>query len=476
MKRASIIIALICFFSPIRASAVELLVSMTELVDYGEFESTVGGYITKLDTDTGARNHIFRYIDLGWLSSLATAPDGSVYFSVFTSVYDAGTYLGYAYRIWKITPSITMDGEVAYGSETMIFEVLVDTDGTSTDERISQIRDLAVRHNSDTDVNRVYFSTATGAAADGHIYYVDDAPDFGPAVEYYTVVLESIPIPSCWAGGSWGGNFAFDESENLFLSSGHCIPSALYKVSGAGFDSVDGEAVPELIYERAGVITDLLVLESGRIHFLPDEPSILFLTDGAPPTEDALFSSDPTVQSIGEIAPWPSEAIGRLPSLKAKLEASLKSLFKPDLLITNFSVFTLRSGPSRSDKGLPVRISIKNSGTHSSTSFRVSFIALYPGQKSPVPVSFSTPGLSPEDSGLIKGLQAGGEISLLGFLKIEPTNETKKLRKKVVITAFADSCQGDSDMPQHCRVQEKDEKNNQMSIEILQPNRQAGKK
>ena len=469
MKKVLIVIALVCFFLSSSALADELIVSMAWLEDWGGVEVLVGGgWITKLDTDTGVRERIFETRTFGWLGSVTTAPDGSIYFSVYDSEYDGtGTYLGYAHRIWKITPSLTMAGEIVYGDEVMIYEVFWSPDGSSTDDRITYIRDLAVRENPATGVNRVYFSVSCGACDDGHIYYVDDVPDFGPAVEYYTVFLDSIPIPSCGAGGIWSGHFAFDEIDNLYLSSGNSIPAALYRVSGAGLDSIDPGAIPEFIYERTDAILDLLCPESGRIDFLPGEPNINYLT-GDPPIEDVLFS-DPTVEYINDIALWPVEALGRLPLPSAKMPRRFTRLFRPDLSIIDFSIPPPRSGAGEPSAGLPVRIKIKNSGGDISTSFKVGFSALYPGQTKPVAVPFNTPGLSGQKSGWIKGMRAGGEIYLSGFLKIEPPVEPKVARLEIAITAIVDSCLGEPDMPKHCRVEESNETNNQRTIKIERP-------
>lgn len=472
MKKV-LIVTLVCFFLSSSVIADELIVSMTWLEHWGGEDVIAGrGWITKLDTDTGVWERIFYTSSLGLtpIHAIATAPDGSIYFVLSDSHREGGIPMGYFYRIWKITPSVTLAGELEYGDETVVYEVYNAHDGTSTDDRIPYISDLAVRQNPATGVNRVYFSVACGACDDGHIYYVDDVLDFDPAVEYYTVFLDSLPIPSCGGtAGFWAGHFYFDESNNLFLSSGNHCPCALYQVSDAGLDSVAPGAIPEFILEHPSSIEDMEYAGTDRLYFLSSEPGIMQFT-GDPFTESMLFS-DSAVQDIEEIALWPTEAIGRLPWPGIKRSRALTRLMRPDLTITDFSVYPPRAGIVEPSPGLPVRISIRNSGGNISTSFKVSFTALYPGQTKPLPVPFNVPGLRGQKSGWIKSLRAGGKMTLAGFLKIEPLRETTVTRQEIAITAIVDSCLGEPDMPKHCRVEESDEENNQMTIKIKSPDR-----
>jgi len=52
-------------------------------------------------------------------------------------------------------------------------------------------------------------------------------------------------------GGSWAGNFAFDDKGNLYLSSGNQIPASIYKVEGGKvreiFKDVE-ECISGLVY------------------------------------------------------------------------------------------------------------------------------------------------------------------------------------------------------------------------------------
>ncbi|MEM2469926.1 MAG: hypothetical protein QXG51_03335 [Nitrososphaerota archaeon] len=67
--------------------------------------------------------------------------------------------------------------------------------------------------------NRLYFSEATGARENGKIYKIV----MNEAKLYYEVKLQDV-------GGSWAGNFEFDDEGKLYLSSGNVVPANLYVV------------------------------------------------------------------------------------------------------------------------------------------------------------------------------------------------------------------------------------------------------
>ena len=76
------------------------------------------------------------------------------------------------------------------------------------------LRDIAF-----DQLDRLYFSEATGAGGDGYIYRLEGKQ----ARFYYQVRLKDVD-------GSWAGNFAFDKNGFLWLSSGNRNPAHLYKV------------------------------------------------------------------------------------------------------------------------------------------------------------------------------------------------------------------------------------------------------
>lgn len=92
---------------------------------------------------------------------------------------------------------------------------------------------------------KVYFSEATGAGGDGVIYELDG----GEPRPFYTVHLADVR-------GSWGGEFAFDERDGLWLSSGNRTPSDLFHV-------VDGK--PQRVYTSSdGAIGGFYVEKGGE--------------------------------------------------------------------------------------------------------------------------------------------------------------------------------------------------------------------
>jgi hypothetical protein len=82
------------------------------------------------------------------------------------------------------------------------------------------VRDIAFAFDKNGELC-LYFSEATGAAGNGKIYKIEDSS----ASLYYVVKLADVD-------GSWAGNFAFDDKNNLYLSSGNCVPARIYKVDG----------------------------------------------------------------------------------------------------------------------------------------------------------------------------------------------------------------------------------------------------
>jgi hypothetical protein len=101
------------------------------------------------------------------------------------------------------------------------------------------VRDIAFAFDKDGEL-RLYFSEATGGGGNGKIYKIVD----DKASLYYAVKLADV-------GGSWGGNFAFDDKGNLYLSSGNQIPASIYKVEEGKVKEIfkdEKECISGLIY------------------------------------------------------------------------------------------------------------------------------------------------------------------------------------------------------------------------------------
>lgn len=82
------------------------------------------------------------------------------------------------------------------------------------------VRDLAFAFDKAGNLG-LYFSEATGAGGNGKIYKIEDST----ASPFYEVKLADV-------GGYWAGDFAFDDKNNLYLSSGNRVPASIYKVEG----------------------------------------------------------------------------------------------------------------------------------------------------------------------------------------------------------------------------------------------------
>jgi hypothetical protein len=82
------------------------------------------------------------------------------------------------------------------------------------------VRDLAFAFDKAGNLG-LYFSESTGAGGNGKIYKIEDST----ASLFYEVKLADV-------GGFWAGDFAFDDKNNLYLSSGNRVPASIYKVEG----------------------------------------------------------------------------------------------------------------------------------------------------------------------------------------------------------------------------------------------------
>jgi len=94
----------------------------------------------------------------------------------------------------------------------------------------------------------IYFSEATGAGADGKIWKLSGG---GAAALYYTVRLSTVD-------GSWAGDFTFDNTGALYVSSGNRNPASLYKVDVAAGTVTklytDPEAIAGMMFGTDGLL------------------------------------------------------------------------------------------------------------------------------------------------------------------------------------------------------------------------------
>ncbi len=124
-----------------------------------------------------------------------------------------------------------------------------------------------------------YFSEASGVTDDGAIYKLDLGA--GTATLAYKVVLSEI-------GGRWAGDFAFDPSGILYLSTGNSIGGRIYRV-----DDLTGIVPPVEVYSLPGEsVTGIAFDRDGQLFFTNwdgDRGYIwrLFLADGS---RDLVYS------------------------------------------------------------------------------------------------------------------------------------------------------------------------------------------
>lgn len=101
------------------------------------------------------------------------------------------------------------------------------TDGV-TEEKIfthtTYIRDIAFDSRG-----RMYFSEASGAGADGVIYHLNQHT--GQKTRFVSVPRNSVD-------GFWSGHFAFNQQDQLFISSGNRTPASIFAYAGGHFQKL----------------------------------------------------------------------------------------------------------------------------------------------------------------------------------------------------------------------------------------------
>jgi hypothetical protein len=185
-----------------------------------------------------------------------------------------------------------------------------------------------------------------------------------------------------------------------------------------------------------------------------------------------VLFGDGITEYIGEIAEWPSEALSRLPRPRPWRALHRALRLDPDLRVTAISASPSAIGADQPSTDVPVIVTIKNFGGTVSKRFKVAFAAQYTDRDQPVSVPFHVPGQSDRTYGWIEFLRAGGEMNLVGYVRLTPQDRLKAPRgQAIVLTATVDSCLGDAMTPRHCRVLESNEENNELTIELEPPAR-----
>jgi sugar lactone lactonase YvrE len=166
--------------------------------------STPSGRVYRLENGTET---IYHTRGNGYIYNLAFSPDGTLYYS------DAND--NDLYRLENGSEALV------YHHSTYLCDVAFDSTG------------------------QIYISEASGSTSDGHIYHLDEE---GTVSEYYTVSLADV--------GVWGGDFAFDGNDNLYLSTGRVAGARIYQVvegtPQAIFSAPEDEAIAGICFDSDG--------------------------------------------------------------------------------------------------------------------------------------------------------------------------------------------------------------------------------
>jgi hypothetical protein len=187
----------------------------------------------------------------------AYEPRGSVYRA---TSYDAPPEMLYTRpsgRLYSFAFHPELPEKLYYvnANEYKIYRAVQMTGGNwSSEEEVfshdTYMRDLAFAFDKTGELG-LYFSEATGAASNGSIYKLVSVPGANSSMAqlFYNVSLSDV-------GGSWSGDFAFDNEGSLYLSSGNRIPASIFRVeNGTGAVNEvfkdENESIKGLVY-RAG--------------------------------------------------------------------------------------------------------------------------------------------------------------------------------------------------------------------------------
>ena len=134
------------------------------------------------------------------------------------------------------------------------------------------IRKVRIRYKAPR--HRLFFS-AHHSDTSVQIFYLDERDN---CVLYHTIEGEKLLFPDpCHSGqeihwSTWGGDFAFDDSGNMYISTGQFNPSGIYKISGAGPEEVTGNI--QRLAHFSDVTTSLVYAGSNQLLYVQGEQKI----------------------------------------------------------------------------------------------------------------------------------------------------------------------------------------------------------
>ena len=467
LKRICALVVVLLVFTIASADGIELACEMgdpdPEIPPGLWYEQDVMQYhylLNKCDTDTNASELIRR----GYSTHVSVVPDGKIYFVSWAREFiDYGHFMQWtitAAYIKRLYPNHAADGHIEYVGEEELYEIPL----TPENQR-PQWSDLVVR-TIEPGVDRVYFSQACGSCGDGYIYYIDD---IGETQLYYTVRLDEMPNPGCGLGGYWSGNFFFDEDDNLYLSSGNHVPSSLFRVAGAGPDTVNPDNYPVLIHEQPfpWSLEKFVLEDSDQLYFQDSLSGPIYrltLGDLEPETvlADRVNGFDVLeVPSGGSTEPAPARKALRvinLPTFPSEPSGRVKKIHKgpPEIGIVNIEA----GDPIFLDGGktatIPVRVFLRNSG-EMLNDYQITTTVTFDKKNAPINASFVTAGQAKKQIRQ-KILRTGEEVAVCGNFNFKHPSGESLFGKQIFSNIIVET-----------QVAEHDKRNNRAKLNLRLP-------
>lgn len=231
---------------------------------------------------------------------VAFGPDEKIYYTY--EKYTAEEVETFLRRI-SPTPHYDPSSGASFGTSEQVVSVKCPRE----DEFECRPLDWAVRRLDSGDLRIYYSADARGAAGEPKIYYLDNA---GNPVLYYSVDLAT--LPACNGSGYWSGHFTFDDSNNLYLSSGNHLPASIFRISGAGPDTVTGDV--EQIYLRGCDILGLDFIGPKWIYFVSN--GIVCQLDLETNDELEIYASSSSSRNMADLAVIEGYAKSIVPGIK----------------------------------------------------------------------------------------------------------------------------------------------------------------
>jgi len=431
-----IIACLFMISSAFSADLVTKMISETNFLSHWD--------LVHVDTGTGLWDKICGIDkDLFWPGSMAVAPDGTIFMlTKGEPVWDTGhtAVIGYATRIWQLDPTVDVSGSIAY---TLLPDPVYErVHGIDEPDIIGvYLTDIAVRYDPVASRNVLFFSIACGGCEDdiSAIYYINE---FGTEILYYHVNRDEMGTPSCPSSRHWSGQFSFDDSNNLYLSSGNHLPASIFVVTGAGMAPIsETDHIPDQIWEDSGPISDMAVIgtdlyytdwinikqydltgAAGAAVTVFTNPHITHILDlDAWPTALAVPTSAPPPETGGTPEPEPDHRM--FPGMKKGADPGIMKLGtgKPRFIKNKYVV--------------PVNIAVKNLGSKPSGLLKIQLTARYAAHKKDVAMPMHVLNQHPVPYITLKSLSPFQEIILTRNIILDKPESPGLNKNRVTITA-----------------------------------------